>query len=60
MILVTDRTIAIAPVTKVQVAELVWFEDVERQLAGRFESACGAFALLQRTEKIRRFDGALR
>ena len=55
VILVTDREIAIARVlSRVQVADLVWFEDVERQLAARIESACGASALLQLAEKIRR------
>lgn len=55
VILVTDREIAIARLlSRVQVADLVWFEDVESQLAARIESACGASALLQMAEKIRR------
>lgn len=55
VILVTDREIAIARLlSRVQVADLVWFEDVESQLAARIESACGASALEQLAEKIRR------
>lgn len=55
VILVTDREIAVAPLlSRVQVADLVWFEDVERQLAARIESACSASALLKLAEKIRR------
>ncbi len=55
VILVTDREIAIAPVlSRVQVADLVWFEDIESQLTARIESACGASALVQLAEKIRR------
>lgn len=54
VILVTDREIAIARLlSRVQVADLVWFEDVESQLAARIESACGASALEQMAEKIR-------
>lgn len=54
VILVADREIAIAPVlSRVKVADLVWFEDVGRQLAPRIEAACGAAALLQLAEKIR-------
>ncbi|WP_419164090.1 hypothetical protein [Candidatus Palauibacter sp.] len=55
VILVTDREIAIARVlSRVQVADLVWFEDIESQLAACIESACGASALVQLAEKIRR------
>ncbi len=55
VILVTDRTISIARLlTRVQVADLVWFEDVERQLASRIESACSGSALLQMADRIRR------
>lgn len=55
VILVTDRKIAIARLlSRVQVADLVWFEEVERQLASRIESACGGSALLQMADKIRR------
>ncbi|MYA33784.1 MAG: hypothetical protein F4164_03985 [Gemmatimonadales bacterium] len=55
VILVTDRKIAIARLlSRVQVADLVWFEDIERQLASRIESACSGSALLQMAEKIRR------
>ena len=55
VILVTDREIAIAPVlSRVQVADLVWFEDVERRLAARIDSARAASALAQLAEAIRR------
>ena len=55
VILVTDRKISIARLlTRVQVADLVWFEDVERQLAPRIESACSGSALLQMADRIRR------
>ncbi|MCZ0935475.1 MAG: hypothetical protein OXJ54_09865 [Gemmatimonadetes bacterium] len=55
VILVTDRKIAIARLlSRVQVADLVWFEDVEGQLASRIESARGGSALLQMADKIRR------
>ena len=55
VILVTDREIAIAPVlSRVQVADLVWFEDVQRRLATRIESARGASALVQLAERVRR------
>ena len=55
VILVADREIAIAPVlSRVKVADLVWFEDVGRQLAPRIEAARGGSALLQLAEKIRR------
>lgn len=58
VILVTDREIAIARLlSRVQVADLVWFEDVESQLAARIESACGASALLQLAEKVRQSIG---
>ena len=55
VILVTDREIAIAPIlSRVQVADLVWFEDIESQLAARIEFARGGSALVQLAEKIRR------
>ncbi|WP_428273604.1 hypothetical protein [Candidatus Palauibacter sp.] len=55
VILVADREIAIAPVlSRVKVADLVWFEDVGRELAPRIEAARGVSALLQLSEKIRR------
>ena len=55
VVLVTDREISIAPVlSRVQVADLVWFDDIERQLAARIESACGASTLLQLADRIAR------
>ncbi|WP_419163884.1 hypothetical protein [Candidatus Palauibacter sp.] len=55
VVLVTDRDIAIARVlSRVHVADLVWFDDIEHQLAARVESACKASVLLQLAEQIRR------